>query len=214
MRALRNSTAAAGKREWRGAKIKLAPRANDVLLARAGNVEIDFPYLMHSLGMNDDASPVGASAEKLGGRESDSEKTRKMRNLNSCELQPSCAEGEPMSKKVTSREDGAEASLLVLRDTSTEKRALVSENSMIVNVSKSESELSKSRGCEIAQTGQATPQGDYCEIDPELDKQLEIAAEELMRELHEECDRRERARCARKKRARASSSGLPRSSEG
>ena len=129
-----------------------------------------------------------------------------MRNLNSCELQPSGAESKPLSKKVTSREHGSEASLLVLRDTSSDKRALVSENSMIVNVSKSESELSKSRGCEIAQTGQATPQGDDCEVDPELDKQLEIAAEELMRELHEECDRKERVR--------ASSGGLPRSSEG
>ena len=66
--------------------------------------------------------------------------------------------------------------------------------------------MSKPRGCEIAQTGQATPQGDDCDIDPELDKQLKIAAEELMRELHEECDRRERAK--------ASSGGLPRSSEG
>ena len=35
-----------------------------------------------------------------------------------------------------------------------------------------------------------------------------------MRELHEECDRRERARCDRKERARASSGGLPRGSEG
>ena len=57
MRALRNSTAAAGKPEWRGAKIKLATRANDVLLAGAGNVEIDLPYLMHSLGMNDTRVP-------------------------------------------------------------------------------------------------------------------------------------------------------------
>ena len=159
--------------------------------------------------------------ENLGGRESDSEKARKMRNLNAREHQPSSADVEATSKRVESRENacdeqphGAEASLLVLRDTSSEKRALVSENSMIVNVSKSESELSKLRGCEIAQTGQAMPQDNDCEIDPELDKQLEIAAEELMRELHEECDRRERARCDRKERAKASSGGLPRGSEG
>ena len=67
---------------------------------------------------------------------------------------------------------------------------------------------------EIAQTGQATPQGDDCEIDSELDKQLEIAAEDLMRELHEECDRKERARCDRKERARISTGGLTGSSEG
>ena len=141
MRALRNSTAAAGKREWRGRKIKLAPRANDVLLARAGNVEIDLPYLMHSLEMSDDASPVGASAEKLGRRESDSEKENEMRNLNAREHQPSGADVEATSKRVKSRENacdeqphGTEASLLVSRDTSSEERALVSENSMIVNV--------------------------------------------------------------------------------
>ena len=62
------------KREGRGAKIQLVPRANDVLLARAGNVEINLPYLMHSLGMNDDASPVDVSAEKLSERQSDREK--------------------------------------------------------------------------------------------------------------------------------------------
>ena len=103
--------------------------------------------------MNDDASPVGASAEKLGGRESDSEKENEMRNLNAREHQPSGADVEATSKRVESGENacdeqphGAEASLLVLRDTSSEKRALISENSVIVNVSKSESELSKLRG--------------------------------------------------------------------
>ena len=218
MRALRASTTIVGKRTGRGAKIKLAPRANDVLLARAGEVKLDLPCLMRSLGMNDDATPIDASVGKLSEKENEE---NEMRNLNAREHQPSGADVEATSKRVESRENacdeqphGAGASLLVLRDTSSEKRALVSENSMIVNVSKSERELSKSRGCEIAQTGQATPRGDDCEIDPELDKQLEIAAEELMRELHEECDRRERARCDRRERAKASSGGLPRSSEG
>ena len=54
MRALRASTTAVGKRTGRGAKIELAPRANDVLFARAGEVELDLPCLMRSLGMNDD----------------------------------------------------------------------------------------------------------------------------------------------------------------
>ena len=53
---------------------------------------------MHSLGMSDEVTPVGVSGEKLGGKESDSEKAHKIRNLNSGELQPSGAEGESMSK--------------------------------------------------------------------------------------------------------------------
>ena len=54
--------------------------------------------------MNDDASPVGASAKKLGGRESDSEKENEMRNMNAREHQPSGADVEATSKRVESRE--------------------------------------------------------------------------------------------------------------
>ena len=76
MRALRTATAVVGKRTERGAKIKLAPRAEDALFARAGNVEIGLPYLMHSLQTNDNAENVGANAEKLSEEESDREKAR------------------------------------------------------------------------------------------------------------------------------------------
>ena len=93
------------------------------------------------------------------------------------------------------------------------ENALIGESSMIVNVSKSKGEVSESRGCEVAQTGRTTPRADDCEFDPDLDKQLENAAEELMRELHEECDRREGIRCERKESAKADSDGLAGSEE-
>ena len=57
----------------------------------------------------------------------------------------------------------------MLRDTSSERRAVVSENSLVANASKSEGEVSESQRCGIAHTGQATPQIDDCEIDPKLD---------------------------------------------
>ena len=68
MRALRASTTVVGKRTGRGAKIKLAPRANDMLLARAGKVKLDLPYLMHSLGINDEAKPADVARENRAKR--------------------------------------------------------------------------------------------------------------------------------------------------
>ena len=68
VRALRTAAAAVGTHTGRGAKIKLAPRAKDAFFARAGNVEIYLPYLMHSLQTNDNAKPVDASVKELRGR--------------------------------------------------------------------------------------------------------------------------------------------------
>ena len=77
---MRTSTAAVGKRAGRGAKIKLAPRPDDVLFARAGDVKIDLPYLMHSLVINDEAKSVDVSARELSKKESEE---NMVRNLNS-----------------------------------------------------------------------------------------------------------------------------------
>ena len=95
MRALRTSTTVVGKRTGRGAKIGLAPRANDVLFARAGEVELDLPCLVRSLGMNDDATPIDASVGKLSEKESEE---NEMRNLNARKHQPSGADVEATSK--------------------------------------------------------------------------------------------------------------------
>ena len=96
MRTLRTSATAVGKCTGRGAKIKLAPRTNDVLFARTGEVELDFLCFMRSLGMNDDATPMDANVGKLSEKESEE---NKMRNLNSREPQPSSAAVESISKR-------------------------------------------------------------------------------------------------------------------
>ena len=56
----------------------------------------------------------------------------------------------------------------------------------------------------VSETKRAAPFLENDGFDPELNEQLKLAAEEMMRELHEEYDRRERAR--------ASNSGIPSSS--
>ena len=61
----------------------------------------------------------------------------------------------------------------MLRDTNSDSRGLVSENSIIANASKSEGEVSESRGCEIAQMGLVASQADDSKINPELDRQLD-----------------------------------------
>ena len=96
-----------------------------------------------------------------------------------------------------------EADVLVVEEVSVDRSIKTYEGSMLVNASQLEGTACEPRELEVvvlpvingeSETEQVAPCLENDGFDPELNEQLKLAAVEMMRELHEECERKERAR--------------------
>ena len=181
-RVLRALDAIAGKREGHGVKVNLAPHAGNFSFARDDSLDLDIAGLLSTLVESEAAIPVGEGA----GHTSKSESTRdpeSVRESKRAKLLLNSHENEQRSECVDA---------LATRDVSAESIIQISEASMMVNPIQSEG-TARELG-DTSETERAAPCLDSNGFDPELNEQLKLAAEEMMRELEEECDRKERVR--------------------
>ena len=91
-----------------------------------------------------------------------------------------------------SQQRSENAGTLAARDVSTESKIEISELSMVVNASQSKGTARDLSDASV--TDQAVSCLENDGFDPELDAKLKLAAEEMMREVLEECENKERVR--------------------
>ena len=174
----------AGKRERRGVKVNLAPRAGKFSFGRDDGLELDIAGLLCTLEASEAAIPVDKGAEHASKSESTRDAERVRENKREELLHDACENQQ--------RIENADA--LAVRDASAEGNVKISEVSIVVNASQSEGTAR-----ELGDVGEAEPAAQclgYNDFDPELDEQLKLAAEGMMQELHEECEIKERARAS------------------
>ena len=208
VRALRALDAIVGKREGRGVNVSLAPRSGKCSFARDDSLKLDIAGLLSTLEASEVAIPVDEGVEHTSTSEitKDAESVRENKRAK-------------LSHNVRGNQQRSEnADALATSDASADNNLQLDKGSMLVHANQSESEP---RGCEnimsesscASETERASPCLENDGFDPELDAKLELATEEMMRELLEECENRERARCERKERAKADSGSLAGSGE-
>ena len=208
VRALRALDAIVGKREGRGAKVNLAPRAGKITFARDDSLKLDIAGLLSTLEASEAAIPVDEGVEHTSTSEITKD-AESMRENKRAKLSHNVRENQQQSEN---------ADALATSDASADNNLQLDKGSMLVHANQSESEP---RGCEnivsesscASETERAAPYLENDGFDPELDAKLKLVAQEMMREVLEECENRDRARCKRKECAKADSGSLACSGE-
>ena len=180
--ALRALDVAAGKRERCGVKIKLASHAGKFSFARDDSLELDIAGLLCTLEASKVDMPVVEGVEQTSKSETVSG-VKSVREIKQAKLLRDSRENQRR---------GEVADALPMRDASAKSEIKIGESSMVASASHSEGTV---RELGVAsETERTAPCLDYSTFDPELDERLKHDAEEMVQELHDECESRERAR--------------------